>query len=589
MDFTLKGKSWAGNIYHRFESICHDVDDLISKPIGHDTVKFVENQVQRFYSNAAQDITPPSGDTVKSKSQSMDCQQFEIPDYASSVLDFRAEPVCVKENHLSAYKKCSDTTRNSDAQLQNELGQGMQSTGNPSTDESQEEESNPQFREDGNDIDPHDDNTKNSMQLTARSSSSKGICAEISDDGRTNSSWVSDSLPVPSSHEIQTSGEDLKVSNLNMDYFPELETLKKETITCHSSSDDIGSPSNVSVGVCGSTPDSPTRSSVSDDNRSGSAPSETSAVEFNELELLTMDSPLPSTSNAADRSLGSDGTLFSQSFSTKDENFESSSSIQSSNPMKSRDCLRSKSADSMINVKDTEHFHQEFHPCAYNSSTPLEGVADDTRAVDAFPTLFISELNEKNASRINASKLEAGLSEIRHKQQPQNGDSKILMLSSKIEKNVSWINTSKLEVGSSESRHKQQPQNGDSKLLMPSSNIGSQYVFGIDDLNMESIDLTSNTKCCEQKAIFNPILTTQFISHRRKGFRYYKNLIQDALTYHKRVSNEYKHLSILYEDIDNESSLQFDPCPVSSSPGIHLHAIGTQPSQETPDPDWELI
>ncbi|KAL6535946.1 hypothetical protein OROHE_012790 [Orobanche hederae] len=61
MDLTLKNKSWAGNIYHQFESFCQDVDDFMSK----DTVRFVGNQVQsvkRLYSNAVQvhDILPLS-------------------------------------------------------------------------------------------------------------------------------------------------------------------------------------------------------------------------------------------------------------------------------------------------------------------------------------------------------------------------------------------------------------------------------------------------------------------------------------------------------------------------------------------------
>lgn len=63
MDFNLKSKLWAGNIYHQFESICHDVDEFVNK----DTVKFVGNQVQnvgisvkRLYSNVVQDVLPLS-------------------------------------------------------------------------------------------------------------------------------------------------------------------------------------------------------------------------------------------------------------------------------------------------------------------------------------------------------------------------------------------------------------------------------------------------------------------------------------------------------------------------------------------------
>ncbi|KAJ4847167.1 hypothetical protein Tsubulata_009138 [Turnera subulata] len=67
-DLKSKGMNWVGNIYHKFETICHEVDSIVSQ----DTVKFVENQVQtvgvnmkKLYSNVIQDLMPP----VKSKAQ----------------------------------------------------------------------------------------------------------------------------------------------------------------------------------------------------------------------------------------------------------------------------------------------------------------------------------------------------------------------------------------------------------------------------------------------------------------------------------------------------------------------------------------
>ncbi|XP_052207745.1 uncharacterized protein LOC127811688 [Diospyros lotus] len=61
MDLTFKGKTWVGNIYQKFESMCHEVDNLVNK----DTVLYVENQVQtvggsvkRFCSDVVQDFLP---------------------------------------------------------------------------------------------------------------------------------------------------------------------------------------------------------------------------------------------------------------------------------------------------------------------------------------------------------------------------------------------------------------------------------------------------------------------------------------------------------------------------------------------------
>lgn len=63
MDLKFKGTKWVGNIYHKFEAICHEVDDFVSQ----DTVKYVENQVQtvgdsvkRFYADVVQDLIPTS-------------------------------------------------------------------------------------------------------------------------------------------------------------------------------------------------------------------------------------------------------------------------------------------------------------------------------------------------------------------------------------------------------------------------------------------------------------------------------------------------------------------------------------------------
>ncbi|KAL3635358.1 hypothetical protein CASFOL_019905 [Castilleja foliolosa] len=83
MDLTLKSKSWAGNIYHQFESICHDVDGFMGK----DTARSVENNVQsvgtsvkRLYSDVVRDIIPLSQNIAKPEPQSMDGEQATTVD-----------------------------------------------------------------------------------------------------------------------------------------------------------------------------------------------------------------------------------------------------------------------------------------------------------------------------------------------------------------------------------------------------------------------------------------------------------------------------------------------------------------------------
>lgn len=59
----VKGITWVGNVYQKFEAMCLEVEEIMYQ----DTVKYVENQVQtvgtsvkRFYSDVMQDLLPPS-------------------------------------------------------------------------------------------------------------------------------------------------------------------------------------------------------------------------------------------------------------------------------------------------------------------------------------------------------------------------------------------------------------------------------------------------------------------------------------------------------------------------------------------------
>ncbi|KAL3508743.1 hypothetical protein ACH5RR_028144 [Cinchona calisaya] len=74
MDLKIKGRTWVGNIYHKFETICQEVDDFVTK----DTLKYVENQVQtvgenvkKIYSNVVHDFLPPLGDDKQAEAQAV--------------------------------------------------------------------------------------------------------------------------------------------------------------------------------------------------------------------------------------------------------------------------------------------------------------------------------------------------------------------------------------------------------------------------------------------------------------------------------------------------------------------------------------
>lgn len=61
MNLKVKGINWVGNIYHKFESVCHEMDGIV----GQDTAKYLENRVQnvgdsvkKLYSGVVHDLLP---------------------------------------------------------------------------------------------------------------------------------------------------------------------------------------------------------------------------------------------------------------------------------------------------------------------------------------------------------------------------------------------------------------------------------------------------------------------------------------------------------------------------------------------------
>ncbi|CAH8365218.1 unnamed protein product, partial [Eruca vesicaria subsp. sativa] len=66
---NVLGITWVGNVYHKFEAMCLEVEELIVQ----DTTKYVESQVQtvgnsmkKFCSDVVQDFLPDdSADSEK--------------------------------------------------------------------------------------------------------------------------------------------------------------------------------------------------------------------------------------------------------------------------------------------------------------------------------------------------------------------------------------------------------------------------------------------------------------------------------------------------------------------------------------------
>ncbi|KAF2295076.1 hypothetical protein GH714_031374 [Hevea brasiliensis] len=94
----LKGISWVGNVYQKFEAMCLEVEEIMYQ----DTVKYVENQVQtvgstvkKFYSDVMQDLLPPS--TVDAAKDGVSDLPLEL--YADVGIYMKPK-VAMKEEHV---------------------------------------------------------------------------------------------------------------------------------------------------------------------------------------------------------------------------------------------------------------------------------------------------------------------------------------------------------------------------------------------------------------------------------------------------------------------------------------------------------
>ncbi|KAL0353821.1 UNVERIFIED_CONTAM: hypothetical protein Sangu_0963400 [Sesamum angustifolium] len=316
----------------------------------------------------------------------------------------------------------------------------------------------------------------------------------------------------------------------------------------------------------------------SDENTSLFAASVASADKVNEDNSVLMDSQAPSACDVVHGSFVKNGIL-GDSFSTKDESFDVSSSDQSpeltfsyfscdneeeeeetdvfssksSISPKSSNVLESTSASFINKAENIDHSEAE---C--NISTPSSRTAYETKAVDMLPAISILKSNGSLA-----------------------------LTSTLADNNTFPSDGSDFVDGSFKSRHGEHYNDG--QFAISPSEAGNEHEFGLGISGlMETVDLSPDVKHDERTVPFTGNYA-RVASHHRRNFRYYKNLIQDAFTSRKRLSKEYEHLAIMFGDIDIESSQHFAPRSLPSSPHTYADAVRMRSSQETYETEWELL
>ncbi|KAL8512212.1 hypothetical protein ACS0TY_018609 [Phlomoides rotata] len=559
MDFNLKGKFLAGNIYHQFESICRDVDEFVNK----DTKKFVENRVQcvgmsvkRFYS-VVQDILPLSGDEVKPKSHLMDAEQVDMQDHVP-VTSINTNSTCISEKQVSLNQGTIHTLGDSDASLPIKFDHTTQISEPPYEDLSPGAETSLHMGEcsdaiirNGEESGVEEVITRVAIPVTTNScleSLDKDVLSGVSNEDHNGSALTLSSSPVFPAHEVDLTTmkeETWHFNHLkgNKSIFYDPGCLFDSSSNCRF----LGSKLTLNE----------EQNSYSNENGSLSSPSAYSANKINEDNSLLMDLPVPSACDANASALVKDRVL-SDHFSTKDDNLHVSTSVESPpecmlshfswkgkevNMGNTPPCcciMEPTSADSIMKTENICPVHSKRDGLTVNISTPsLVTVPDETKGVDVLPSFLILKSNDNNVIQTDKSEL----------------------------------------VNASSDRHKHHKDGHPEMLMSPSE---SEHCGNID---METVDLSSDLK--NDGIILVSKSSCVHAASCRRNFRYYKKLIHDAFTSQKRISKEYEHLAILYGDIDKESNQLFEPSSVPSV--LNNHAGKTQSSENMSITEWHLV
>ncbi|KAL7087563.1 hypothetical protein ACP275_13G075000 [Erythranthe tilingii] len=131
--------------------------------------------------------------------------------------------------------------------------------------------------------------------------------------------------------------------------------------------------------------------------------------------------------------------------------------------------------------------------------------------------------------------------------------------------------------GSFQTSHEQPYEHGQSETAIIPSETGtsSEFGVGIDDDNMETVNLSPKVKH-NATSVGSNVDLSHSAPRRRKDFKYFKNVIQGAFTSRKRLTKEYEHLAVLHGEIDLESSQNFE------ASSITVHSVKSES-------DWELL
>ncbi|XP_022877438.1 uncharacterized protein LOC111395603 isoform X5 [Olea europaea var. sylvestris] len=585
MDLKNKGKTWVGNICNRFESMCNEVDGFINK----ETVKYVENQVQsvgsgvkRFYTNVVQEMLPPLEDIVNSEEWSM--QQGSV-----------------------------DTQRNNNTLMPSKLNCSVQCFTAPVADPCEEAETDLPLEQSGDGI-----ISKDSDNVVRETRDTSGV--------RNNTSLSMVSSLAPPVHEAR------------------LVTLPKGGISGKSFSDAVECSSDVSstgweFNLELDLPE--IEDSNSDDDRSLSAPQDVSVDKGQEDNVPVMDSSSSSADDADCRTpekekltsdnLSTEVVCFNASSpvlptalelpEVEDSNFDEDAKLSVPKPvsidngqkgnvkiMNSSSSSSADDADCRTSEKDRppddnlstevvcfnesstiqQHDLPEVESSNFDEDGSLsvpQAVSVDKELVQKAEDIFGPRVDSIDCiyDKSNDHKCSASFTTAACETKTPD------FIPAFSDVNTSTTHGSVSVFEPSGSRKELCCDSHQSNLLMSPAEIGNfcEVSGGISDRDMATVDLSDKVERDGSCAIVNAN-SVYSAAYRGRNFRYYKKLIKNAFGSHKRLIKEYEHLAILYGDVDKELWQHSGSSSLPSTPTAYS-LLPRSPSQETPEPDWELL
>lgn len=643
-----RSKSWVGSIYHKFEVVCQEVDEFVTK----DTVKYVENQVQtvganmkKFYSGVVPEFLIPVDSHVKKEAQAVNEKPKHAGDtHTSSVANTTQNPIqeksCQNQNSLESHAASTSTELDGVASEEAEIDL---SVGNECATAICKNSCNVfkenMTREEALVVDkPSTSEDRVSSESCSDKDSKDTMCYSFSDDGKCFSDVSSSQIirqddmvgeEQPLAKGSSSFLDNLSTSQLTASINEKMFDTSPDAINCISnvSSSQMVLQRNITREVEPVTDQSISFGDMalskslsfsmeeSEGNPTMTKLQRPTSVYDTELRTNPEDESISNASitltNLQDNIISEDRLASKESSSVKDKSLPLTPAFASVIPPSRNDAgfgasiAASKSflGDvTFVSEESSTTLALEDAPSALQSSELVLSRVMENKSMDVDTGISNCSLL-KESSSLSTSSIGNCMQEAESDLSIFTGHSSALptslvsannvvsanpVLSSTLLTDFSEVNASSSHelVGNGRSVQNDLECCPSPQLIYPAE-IGCMNDSSIDLPGMETIDLTDKELPNESCAFIDYKLH-HLVSSRPRKYKSYKELIQEAFAPRKRRIKEYEQLAVLYADVDAETSQHVELSQLPSLPSPCLHSTESSTCNIC-EPEWELL